>query len=159
MRRIVVLVTATLVAGVWAPATAAASRPLDGQLTGTITSRTRVGMDAYETSFEGRGAISGIGAVSFTGLDLLGCGPEPSLDGCVRSFRLTISTRSGATLTLAGDVVWAQTDPPPPVPWTVVQTTGRFTRYAGSGTYEVVSNDKTTGGRMVVRLDGVLRSR
>jgi hypothetical protein len=122
-------------------ATAAATRPLDVTLRGTVTESGVSGCCAIYWNFEGTTMIRGLGFVNFTGsyADVTLYLSQQSR----RVLYLELAAPNGDTLTLTGEVNYPWGEQTPPSPWTVADANGRFSGYSGSGTFTTETIDST----------------
>jgi hypothetical protein len=127
-------------------------------------------------NFAGRTTISTLGALAFAGSysDGYSCSEIGEDFTCLvpltytRSLTLTFTARNGDKLVLAEDFS-SSTAPPLLVEganpvggeWSVdpTQSTGRFTRYSGSGTYSLNYQDQQTFATFTLTLQGTLTFR
>jgi hypothetical protein len=160
LKRIVLVAALAIAVGAAAP-TALAAQPVAANLAGST--QFIVGWCCGEIwGVSGSGVVRGIGMVSFQAQYLTGVDPYltfvPGLGyvppyGEERALTVTLTTRNGDQLVLAGALIeWSEADPAPPLTWTVVNATGRFAGAAGSGTYDV----ELDGASATVTLQGAL---
>jgi hypothetical protein len=127
-------------------------RTFSAELTGVVTS-TGGWCCGTTWTFDGRGTVPTLGALSFSGGHDRGVLPGESLE--VSTVQLILAFRNGDALTLVGRTTWPIGDPAPVLSWSLTGGTGRFASASGSGTYGVDVVDDT----VKVTLTGTLTTK
>ena len=139
-----VLVVGGLLALMMVVASPADAQPTSKDVTLTATVSQVTGWCCgTSTLFEGRAVISRVGAVAFTGNWVAGCmffsGDTPY--PCFRRLEIDFIAPGGDAFSLRGYDEWLSPSEvqPAQLSWTIdpASSTGRFTGFAGSGTYTV----------------------
>ena len=118
-----------------------------------------------QTSLSGSGNLPNVGAFTFTGTESEGC---PYGEFCEKDFELTLTARSGDTLTIRGSwsvncITFDSGVPvstglcdnglPSSIAWDA-SGTGRFSGYQGSGSISWSGSPATAGSPVALRLTG-----